>query len=36
MNNPPYPLDLFLRLLTISFKSMNIVKALPALDILKR
>lgn len=34
MNNPRYPLELFLRVITISLKTMKIVSSLPALDIL--
>ena len=33
MNNPKYPLDLFLRVVTVSLETMKIVKALPPLDI---
>lgn len=33
MNNPKYPLELFLRVITVSLETMKIVKALPALDI---
>ena len=33
MNNPKYPLELFLRVVTVSLETMKIVKALPALDI---
>lgn len=33
MNNPRYPLELFLRVITVSLETMKIVKALPALDI---
>ena len=33
MNNPAYPLELFLRVITVSLETMNIVKALPKLDI---
>lgn len=33
MNNPRYPLELFLRVVTVSLETMKIVKALPALDI---
>ncbi|AHI27615.1 DNA helicase restriction enzyme Type III R subunit (plasmid) [Komagataeibacter xylinus E25] len=34
MNDPRYPLDLFLRVITISLETMKIVKGLPALEIL--
>jgi predicted helicase len=34
MNNPKYPLELFLRVITVSLETMKIVKALPALEIL--
>ncbi|NVN03377.1 MULTISPECIES: DEAD/DEAH box helicase [Asaia] len=34
MNNPRYPLELFLRVITVSLETMKIVKTLPALDIL--
>ncbi|SME91303.1 hypothetical protein SAMN02745746_00002 [Pseudogulbenkiania subflava DSM 22618] len=33
MNNPRYPLELFLRVVTVSLETMKIVKALPVLDI---
>lgn len=33
MGNPRYPLELFLRVITVSLETMKIVKALPALDI---
>ena len=33
MGNPAYPLELFLRVITVSLETMKIVKALPALDI---
>jgi predicted helicase len=33
MNNPRYPLELFLRVITVSLETMKIVKALPVLDI---
>ena len=33
MQNPRYPLELFLRVITVSLETMKIVKALPALDI---
>ena len=33
MNNPRYPLELFLRVITVSLETMKIVNALPALDI---
>lgn len=34
MNNPRYPLELFMRVVTVSLETMKIVKALPKLDIL--
>jgi predicted helicase len=34
MKNPKYPLELFLRVITVSLETMKIVKALPKLDIL--
>jgi predicted helicase len=33
MNNPKYPLELFLRVITVSLETMKIVKRLPKLDI---
>lgn len=33
MNNPKYPLELFLRVVTVSLETMKIVNALPRLDI---
>ncbi|OSZ44447.1 damage-inducible protein [Alcaligenes faecalis] len=33
MHNPRYPLELFLRVITVSLETMKIVRALPALDI---
>lgn len=33
MKNPKYPLELFLRVITVSLETMKIVKCLPALDI---
>jgi predicted helicase len=33
MNNPKYPLELFLRLITVSLETMKIVRSLPPLDI---
>lgn len=33
MNNPAYPLELFLRVIMVSLETMKIVKALPKLDI---
>ena len=33
MHNPRYPLELFLRVITVSLETMKIVKALPPLDI---
>jgi predicted helicase len=35
MKNPKYPLELFLRVITVSLETMKIVKALPVLDILE-
>lgn len=35
MNNPRYPLELFMRVVTVSLETMKIVKALPKLDILE-
>lgn len=35
MNNPKYPLELFLRVITVSLETMQIVRSLPALDILE-
>lgn len=35
MNNPRYPLELFLRVITVSLDTMKIVRGLPKLDILK-
>lgn len=34
MNNPKYPLELFLRVITVSLETIKIVKSLPKLDIL--
>jgi len=34
MNNPRYPLELFMRVVTVSLETMKIVKALPKLDTL--
>ena len=34
MHNPRYPLELFLRVITVSLETMKIVRALPPLDIL--
>lgn len=34
MDNPRYPLELFLRVITVSLETMKIVKSLPALDIM--
>jgi predicted helicase len=34
MRNPRYPLELFLRVITVSLETMKIVRVLPALDIL--
>lgn len=33
MNNPRYPLELFLRVITVSLETMKIVRSLPTLDI---
>ena len=33
MHNPRYPLELFLRVITVSLETMKIVRALPPLDI---
>ncbi len=33
MHNPRYPLELFLRVITVSLETMKIVRALPKLDI---
>jgi predicted helicase len=33
MGNPKYPLELLLRVITVSVETMKIVNALPALDI---
>ena len=33
MNNPRYPMELFLRVVTVSLETMRIVRALPKLDI---
>lgn len=33
MDNPKYPLELFLRVITLSLETMNIVGRLPKLDI---
>jgi predicted helicase len=33
MNNPKYPLELFLRVITVSLETMKIVEGLPKLDI---
>jgi predicted helicase len=33
MDNPRYPLELFLRMVTVSIESMKIVRSLPKLDI---
>ncbi len=34
MNDPKYPLDLFLRVITVSLKTLEIVRSLPKLDIM--
>ena len=33
MGNPRYPLELFLRVITVSLETMKIIRALPKLDI---
>tara|TARA_R110000851_G_C13096794_1_gene567554 strand:- start:1146 stop:1406 length:261 start_codon:yes stop_codon:yes gene_type:complete len=33
MNNPKYPLELLLRVITVSLETMKIVRSLPPLDI---
>ena len=33
MDNPAYPLELFLRVITVSLETMQIVRGLPKLDI---
>ena len=33
MHNPRYPLELFLRVITVSYETMKVVRALPKLDI---
>ncbi len=33
MNNTKYPLELFLRVITVSLETMKIVEGLPGLDI---
>ncbi len=33
MNNPRYPLELFMRVITVSLETMKIVQSLPSLDI---
>jgi predicted helicase len=33
MGNPRYPLELFLRVITVSLETMKIVRALPTLEI---
>lgn len=35
MNNPKYPLELFLRMITVSLETMKIVRALPPMNILE-
>lgn len=35
MGNPKYPLELFLRAITVSLETMKIVLSLPRLEILK-
>jgi predicted helicase len=35
MKNPKYPLELFLRVITVSLETMRIVRSLPKLDIMK-
>ena len=34
MNNPAYPLELFQRVITVSLQTMEIVRALPKLEVL--
>jgi predicted helicase len=34
MNNPRYPLELFMRVVTLSIETMKIVSSLPRLDIM--
>jgi predicted helicase len=34
VGNPRYPLELLLRVVTVSIETMKIVRALPALDLL--
>jgi len=34
MNNPKYPLELFLRMITVSMETMRIVKSLPPLVVM--
>jgi predicted helicase len=36
MHNPRYPLELLLRVITVSLETMKVVNALPGLDILER
>lgn len=33
MGNPKYPLELFLRVITVSLETLRIVRSLPILDI---
>jgi hypothetical protein len=33
MGNPRYPLELFLRIITVSLETMQLVRTLPKLDI---
>jgi predicted helicase len=35
MHNPRYPLELLLRVITVSLETMKVVNALPGLDILE-
>lgn len=35
MNNPKYPLELFLRMITVSLETMKIVRALPSLALIE-
>lgn len=36
MNNPKYPLELFLRMITVSLETMKIVRSLPPLDLIEQ
>lgn len=35
LHNPRYPLELFLRVITVSLETLKIVRALPALDVIQ-